>query len=138
MNRKTIALVAGLVLIPIGAILYAQIPTPVLPKVEWDPVTQDVLGNPDAIVQSEVAVAEVAEDLNAGGIPINVIAGTATEADLTTLVTGQPQGSYNIWVRGYDSSGNPSAWGGPMAWNNIAPEQPTNIRIVVEISVVVP
>ncbi len=80
-------------------------PEPVALRVTWDPVTRDVLGQPETVVSYNVYVAE-----NSGAYYL-VGSVSSPEVTLDQLISGE---TYNVAVSANDAAGNESALSAPL------------------------
>lgn len=117
---------------------FGQVPPPplvgVTSDIAWDPVTQNVAGQPDVIALYDIAATDPAVDLNAGGPSLAV--GTELPSDVPDigcqrLLGNLKNGTYSIQVRARNAAGNFSAWSEKLLvnWNGVAPATPTGLRV---------
>lgn len=76
----------------------------------------DINGQPEIVVELELAVSGPTVDLAAGGAPLATARGldpfavTPTLQQLGLITPSSPQGAVRLWARVYDAAGNVSDW----------------------------
>lgn len=127
---------------PLLAVLLAQVPQGTIwlkpsDRVTWDPVVQDVAGNPEQVGSYEVAITPTTVDLRPRGSDwINIVRGVdaSVPADsgfvIAPLTVGLKPGRYRIFVRAVDLAGNDSEWSDPFehGFDDLPPKKPSAVR----------
>jgi hypothetical protein len=113
-----------------------------LSLLSWDQVTKDVQGNPETLAGYELAVLPAGKDLNAGAVPIKVLAVGVDDwagVPITRLAEGFSPGPYTFQVRATDAAGNKSAWSDSLELilDGVAPAMPRGLKITVSVQVTV-
>jgi len=82
------------------------------PTIGWDPVTHDVEGNPEIVVNADVGL------FDAHTMRLRKLKGTVDPAGIgwntEPLLKGVAPGAYDIRVRVYDMALNQSEWSEPL------------------------
>lgn len=103
----------------------------------WEAPTTNADGTPLTDLGGyRAAITPMDVDLNVLGAPAplataNVPSSDTTQVALATMLDGRAAGGYLLWVLAYDTSGNESEWGGPLAieYDPTAPGKPINIQL---------
>ena len=107
----------------------------------WDPVTEDVNGNPEVVVSAYVGFFSVDDEdvcIRGWAIP-----NTPAGVEIKNFQSKMPPGNYYIKVRVYDQAGNVSAWSevcrdsednsvSVFAVPATPPEAPMNVRVIIK------
>lgn len=111
------------------------------PHLAWDAVNLNVDGSTCTdLSHYDVAVAAPGQDLNADGQWLSLTETANCDADgcyCPLTVLPPEDGTYSLWVRAVDTSGNASAWAGPLDYeqDSVPPAVPANLRITVRVIV---
>jgi hypothetical protein len=122
----------GLVAFGLGAVSVTFGPSA---KLGWDPVEVDIEGNPETVVNAEIAISAVGVDLRTGGVALKSVGGinpAGTGVALSALQVSLPQRQYALWVRVQDEAGNWSQWSEPLlsTYDSTPPSAPGGCRLV--------
>lgn len=98
-------------------------------RLAWDPVTKDVKGEPESVVEAEAGIFDLG-----GTTPLATQRGIDPSGEGWNpgpLLAGRAETSYEFRVRVYDEAGNVSAWSNvvEMLYDVTPPAAPTGCRL---------
>lgn len=110
------------------------------PSIPWT----DINGNPETVATYDLAISDTSSDLNGAG---QILASTSVsyadsktngswQGEVTALMQPLPTGVYRAWCRAVDTSGNKSAWAGPVEIPHdvTPPATPSNIMMKITLA----